>query len=282
MIKFKCNVLVCTVERGEEAYIPNGDFVFRERDVISIIASARSAKEFFIKINYRLQSARTVALIGGGDITHYVCEILDRTGIDIKVIEKDPELCNELSSAFDKVTVINGNPADEDVLNEEKVTNCDAFVALTDLDEENILLSLYAKNAGSPKVITKINRYEYSNVLSHVELDSIIYPKNITADMIIRYVRAVQSTQGSNMETLYNIIRGEVEVAEFTVHEGSPVTGVPLASLQFKENVLIAAILRDRQLIIPRGNAIIEPGDSVVIVTKLLALHDISDVLKRS
>ena len=282
MIKFRCNVLVCTVERGEEAHIPNGDFVFRERDVISIIASAKSAKEFFAKINYRLQSARTVAILGGGDITHYVCEILDRAGIEIKVIEKDPEICDELSSTFDRVTVINGNPADEDVLREEQVTKCDAFAALTDLDEENILLSLYAKNAGSPKVITKINRFEYSNVVSHIELDSIVYPKNITADMIIRYVRAMKNTQGSNMESLYNIIRGEVEVAEFTVKEGSPIIGAPLSTLSFKENVLVAAILRDRQLIIPRGAAIIQPGDSVVIVTKLLGLHDISDVLNKA
>ena len=283
MIRFKSNVLVCTVERGDdESFIPNGDFVFKERDVISIIASAKNAKDFLAKIDYRIQSIHNVVIVGGGDITHYVCEMMDRSGIPLKVIERDGAICEELCTSFPNVTVIHGNPADEDVLKEEKISSYDAFVALTDLDEENILLSLSAKNAGIRKIITKINRYEYSNVVGRLELDSIIYPKNVTADMIIRYVRAMKNTSDSNMETLYNIIRGEVEVAEFTVNASSPIVGIPLAELKFKENVLIAAIIRNRQLIIPRGSAVIEAGDSVVTVTKLLALHDISDVLLKA
>ena len=279
MIRFRSNVLVCTVERGEEAYIPKGDFVFAERDVISIIASSRSANDFLKKIQFKSQAVKNVSIIGGGDMTHYLCELLSKSGISIKVIEKKSEVCDELAGKFDSVTVINGDPADEDVLREERVAKSDAFIALTGLDEENILLSLFAKNEGSKKVITRINRIEYNGVISKLDLDSIIYPKNLTADMIIRYVRAKQNTQGSNLETLYNLIRGEVEVAEFTVKENSPIIGKPLSELKFKDGALIAAIIRGKQLIVPRGGAIIEPGDSVVTVTKLLYMRDVSDLL---
>ena len=279
MIKLKCNVLVCTVERGDEAFIPKGDFIFAEKDVISVIASAKSAAEFFDKIGYKAHSVKNVTVIGGSDISHYLCELLDRSGMRVKIIEKDTEKCNDLALSFPTVTVINGDPADEDTLREERAAEGDAFVALASHDEENILLSLFAKNAGCRKVITKINRIEYDGVISKLDLDSIVYPKNLTADMIVRYIRAKQNTLGSSMETLYNLIKGEVEVAEFTVGESSPIIGKPLSELKFKENALVAAILRQRQLIIPRGTAIIEPGDSVVTVTKLLALRDISDIL---
>lgn len=279
MIKLKCNVLVCTVERGDEAFIPKGDFIFAEKDVISVIASAKSAAEFFDKIGYKAHSVKNVTVIGGSDISHYLCELLDRSGMRVKIIEKDTEKCSDLALSFPTVTVINGDPADEDTLREERAAEGDAFVALASHDEENILLSLFAKNAGCRKVITKINRIEYDGVISKLDLDSIVYPKNLTADMIVRYIRAKQNTLGSSMETLYNLIKGEVEVAEFTVGESSPIIGKPLSELKFKENALVAAILRQRQLIIPRGTAIIEPGDSVVTVTKLLALRDISDIL---
>ena len=177
MTKFKSNVLVCTVERGDEAYIPKGDFIFAERDLISIIASVKSTTDFLSKINYKVQTAKDVAIIGGGNVTHYLCEKLERAGIAVKIIEKDRQICEELASTFPSVTVICGNPADEAVLREERVSSCDAFVALTSLDEENILLSLFAKNEGCSKVITKINRIEYDGVINKLDLDSIIYPK---------------------------------------------------------------------------------------------------------
>ncbi len=280
MIKLKSNVLVCTVEREDHAYIPKGDFVFAERDVISIIASAKHASDFLEKIEFKAHPIKDVTIIGGGSITHYLCQLLDRTGIKVKIIEKDVNICNELASKFGDVTVICGDPADEDVLKEERVVKSDAFIALTSIDEENILLSLFAKNQGNRKVITKINRIEYDDVISKLDLDSIIYPKHLTADMITRYVRSKQNTLGSNIETLYNLNRGEVEVAEFTVTENSPVVGIPLSKLSFKDDVLIGAIVRGRQLIVPRGAAVIQPGDSVIAVTKLLSPHDISDILK--
>jgi trk system potassium uptake protein TrkA len=148
------------------------------------------------------------------------------------------------------------------------------------LDEENIILSLFAQSAEVGKIITKINRIDYDNVLNRLELDTILSPKNITSDMILRYVRATQNTVGSNVETLYNVIQDEVEAAEFIVKENSPIVDIPLCELKFKENVLVAAIIRDGNIITPRGHDIIQVGDAVVIVSKLMALHDITDILK--
>ncbi len=278
--KLHCDVLVCTAERGDDAYIANGDFVFEEKDVISIIASPKNADDFFRKIDYKMHSVKDAMIAGGGEITHYLCDILHRSGISIKIIERDKSVCEELCSLWPDVAVINGDATDQSLLLEEGLTNTGAFLALTNMDEENILLSLFARSSNQGKIVTKINRIDFDDVIKHLDLDTIIYPKNITADMILRYVRAMKNTIGSNVETLYNIIKGKAEAAEFIVRENSPVTGKPLCELEFKKDVLVAAILRGKNVIIPRGYDVIEPGDAVVIVSRLMALHDISDILK--
>ena len=279
-MKFKTNVTFCTIERDNDAYIANGNFVFSERDTVSFIASSKDAIDFFAGIDHKIQPIKDAIIVGGGELTHYLCSLLNRSGISVKVIEKDAQRCNDLAIEFGKATIINGDPADEDTLREEGVSKASAFIALTGLDEENILLSLFAKKTGARKVITRINRIEYDDIINHLDLDSIVYPKNITADMIISYVRALNNTRGSNIETLYKIVKGKAEAAEFTVGEGSPIAGKPLAELNFKPNVLIASIKRGKTSIIPRGQAVIEAGDSVVVVTKGLSLEDISDILK--
>lgn len=276
-----CDILVCTIERGGDAYIANGDFIFRERDVISIIASPKNVTQFFRRIDYKMSSVKNVMIVGGGEITHYLCDILTRSGMKIKVIEKDYKRCEALSERFGDITVINGDASDEEVLIEEGLENMGAFVAFTNLDEENILLSLFAKSCGNAKLVTKINRIDFGKVITHLDLDTIIYPKNITADGIIRYVRAMRNTIGSNVETLYNIIKGKIEAAEFIIKENSPITGIPLCELKFSSRVLVASILRDRKVIIPRGNDKLMAGDAVIIVSDNLALHDITDILKK-
>jgi trk system potassium uptake protein TrkA len=170
--------------------------------------------------------------------------------------------------------------ADRQFLQTAGMDQAEAFVSITDMDEENILLSLFAKRSGVGKLVTKINRFDFSDLITHLDLDSIIYPKNIAADLIVRYVRAMKNTIGSNVETLYNVIQGKVEASEFIVKGNSAITGKPLSQLQFKKNVLIASILRGKQVIIPRGHDTIEQGDHVVIVSELMALHDITDVLR--
>lgn len=278
--KYRADVLVCTIERGEESYIAKGDFVFEEKDVVSIIASPKNANEFFKKINYKGNSIKDALVVGGGAITHYLCGMLERSGISLKIIEKDLKVCEELSTLWSKFTIINGNAAHKDLLLEEGIARSGAFVSLSDSDEENILLSLFAKEVGRGKLITRINRTDYDSVINRLDLDTTICPKNITSDIIARYVRAKSNTQGSNVETMYNIIQDEVEASEFIVKENSPIAGVPLKDLKFKENVLVASIFRDGAVMIPHGGDVIQAGDAVVIVAKQLGLQDVTDVLK--
>jgi len=279
MTKFRYNMLICVVERGEESFIPNGSFVFEEKDIISIVAPPKSANAFFTRMGYKADPIKNAVIIGGTAITPYLIECLAKSQIKIKVIEKRRPVCEELAKKYGNVTVICGDPADEDTLREEGADKADAFIALTDMDEENILLSLFAKGGGARKVITKINRIDYDSVISKLDLDTTIYPKNITASKILHFVRASNNSRGSSMETLYSI-NEEVEAAEFIIGKNSPIAGTPLSQLKFKQGVLVAAVLRARQVIIPDGSTVIEEGDSIVAVTKKIALTNARDLLR--
>ncbi len=279
-MKYRADILVCTIERGEDAFIANGDFVFQEKDVVSIVASPKNANDFFKKINYKGHSIKNALIVGGGAITHYLCAILERSGLNLKIIEKDLKICEELSAQWEKCDIIHGNGARKDLLMEEGIASTGAFVALSDQDEENILLSLFAKEVGNGKLVTRINRTDYESVISRLDLDTTICPKNITADIIARYVRAKQNTEGSNVETMYNIIQDKVEASEFIVKENSPIAGTPLRALKFKENVLVASIFRNGEVIIPHGVDVIQAGDAVVIVTKILGLLGVRGVFR--
>ena len=280
MAKLRVNVLICTIERGEQSYIANGDFVFAERDTVSIVATPKKAKEFFAKINQKGETIKDAMVVGGGVIAHYLCELLENSGVSVKIIEKDFKKCEEIAARHNKTTVIHGDAIERELLVEEGVGKADAFVALANLDVENIMLSLFAKEAGAGKLVTKISNIDYDDVISRMDLDTVICPKNITADLILRYVRSMKNTQNSNIETLYNIIQGEVEAAEFIVNEGAPVIGQPLSQLPLKKQVLIAAILRDKQVIIPRGGDTIQAGDRVIVVSKG-QIFDVTDVLEK-
>lgn len=276
--KLKCDVLVCTVERGDEAFIPNGEFVFGEKDIISIIASPANANAFFRKIDYKINQVKDCMIAGGGDVAYYLCRILRKAGISLKLIEKDPKRCEKLCTALPEVTVICGDAADQQILLEEGLENANSFAALTNLDEENIMLSLFARVKGCKKLVTKINRIDFFDVIKQLDLDSIIYPKNITSELIVSYVRAMKNTIGSNVQTVYSIIKGKAEAAEFLIKDTSPVLGKPLMELKFKPNVLVAVILRGNRVIIPRGSDVIEKNDSVIVVSDIRP-HDISDIL---
>lgn len=277
----RSNVLVCIIERGDTAIIPNGDFVFCRSDIVSIVATHSSAKEFFKKINYRMNSVKDVMIAGCGEIGFYLTNILKRSGVSVKIIEKDKARCEKLSIALDNTVIINDDATSKDMLLEEGIEDMGGIVALTNMDEENILLSLFAidSSKGKAKVITKVNRLDFDDVIKRLPLDSIVYPKNLTTDMIIRYIRAMQNTIGSNVETLYNVFRDQIEAAEFRIAPGSPITDQELSKLRFKEHTLIAAILRRNKVIIPRGEDMIKAGDSVVVVTDLKKITDISDIL---
>ena len=278
--KLHCDVLVCTIERDEDAFIANGDFVFMEHDIISIIAAPKNAYAFFKKINYKATPVKDVMIVGGGDITHYLCTLLEHYGTSVKIIEKNAERCNELSEILSNATVIHGDAADQDLLLQEGIKSAGAFVALTNLDEENVLLSLFAKSMTDGKLVTKVNRIDFESVINHLDLDSIIYPKNVTSSSIVRYVRAMKGTLNNDVETLTQIIKGKVEAAEFIIKNSSVLTSKPLKDLKFKDDVLLAAILRDKKVILPRGNDIIQCGDSVVVVTTHLQLTDVTEILR--
>lgn len=277
--KLHCDILVCTIERGDEAYIAYGDFRFEAKDIISIIAEPKNVFTFFRKINYKAKSVNDVLIAGGGDITHYLCSALEKSGIAVTVIEKDQNRADQLSDILPGVNVIHADAINQEILKQENIERAEAFVSLTNIDEENILLSLFAKSVSEGKIVTKINRIDFDEVIEHLDLDTIIYPKNLTSDIIVRYVRAMKKTIGTDLETLYQIIKGKVEAAEFTVKEDSALTSAPLMQLKLRDGVLVAAIVRDRKVLIPRGSDIIQKGDSVVIVTNHLGLHDMNDLL---
>ena len=283
MAEYHSDILFCSVEREEGAFIAKGDFIFRPNDIISIIATPKNATEFFRKIQYKTNAVKNVMIVGGGEMTHYLCNLLTKTGISVKVIEKNKERCEEICTTWPGVTVIHADATDQIILMEEGLASAGALVALTDLDEENILLSLFAKRESKGKVVTKITRIDFDDVIKHLDLDTTIYPKNITAEKIARYVRAMENTLGSNVETMYSIVKGKIEASEFIVREESGVTGVPLMKLasKFKNDILIASIIRGNQVIIPRGGDEIRTGDDVVVISSAsTVLHDITDILR--
>ena len=262
-----CEVLICTVQRGDEVFIPDGNFVLQEKDVISVVASSRKANDFFKKIGMATNRIKTCMIIGGGETTYYLAKQLLSMGIGIKIIEQNKERCNELSELLPQAMVIHGDGTERNLLQEEGLPKVHSFVSWTSMDEENIMLSLYAKSISNAKTITKVHRIDYDKIIDSLDLGSVLYPKNITADYILQYVRAMQNSIGSNVETLYQLIEGKVEALEFRVNEQSRLVGVPLKELQLKDNLLIACINRKGVVITPGGQDSIQIGDTVVVVT---------------
>ena len=279
--RLHCDVLVCTIERGEEVYIAKGDSTFQAKDVISIIAEPKNAFAFFKKINYKASPVHDTLIAGGGDICHYLCEMLVKSGIAVTVIEKDAARAQQMSNELDGVNIVHEDAINESVLMENGIDRTDSFVALTNIDEENVLLTLYARTVNKCKMVTKINRIDFESVIEHLDLDTIIYPRNLTSEYIVRYVRAMKATIGTNLETLYQLIKGKVEAVEFIVKGEGMLTSAPLMDLNLKDGVLVAAIFRGGKVILPRGSDRLQPDDSVVVVSNHLGLTDMTDLLRR-
>ena len=218
-------------------------------------------------------------IVGGGRIAHYLARQLSETGMKVKIIEIDRNRCIELSDALPKAEIINGDGSDKDVLLEEGIAETDAFIALTGIDEENIIVSVYATLLGINKVIAKINRGSFSDILTTIGLDSLISPKQITTNQIIRYVRAMQNSTGDGVVALSRIVDGKAEAVEFTASPATKFTGIQLKDITLRPNILIACIFRRNRIIIPGGADSIENGDSVIIVTTDRTLRDLNDIL---
>lgn len=277
--KLGADVLVCAVERDGEIFIPKGDFRLQEKDVVSIIAGPKKASDFFKKIGIETHQVKDTMIVGGGDTGYYLAKLLQPMGIGIKLIEQNEERCNLLSELLPKAQIIHADGSEQIVLIEEGVAQAEAFVALTNIDEENVMLSLFARSQTSGKIATKINRMDFDRVIKELDLDTTVYPKKITAQYILQFVRAMKNSIGCNVETMYRILDDKAEALEFVVKQSSELPGIPLEKLKIKENTLVACIIRGRQIIIPRGKDEMRVGDSVVVVTTTLGLKDIRDVI---
>ena len=281
MPKLNCDVLICGVERGNTVAIPDGNFVLKSGDLVSIVAAPQKGSEFFQKIGIKTNRVKDVMIIGGGRMSYYLAKRLLQTGIKVKIIEKDPDKCEQLCQLLPKAEIINGDGTDKNLLLQEGIDKAESVVSLINIDEENILLSLFAKSqAPNCKIVTKINRIAYDEVISKLDLDTIIYPKSTTADYIVRFVRAKKNSLGSNIETMHLVFDGKAEALEFFIDEKSPVINQPIEKLNFRKNILVACINHNGEIIIPRGNSVIQPGDTVIVVTTIKGLNDISDILE--
>ena len=279
--KFRTDILICGVERGENVYIPSGSFTLQDNDLVSIIASPKNSALFFKKIGVHTHQVRNALIVGGGTLGYYLASLLIEMRIKVRIIESRRERCEELSDLLPEATIICGDGTDKKLLFEEELAEAESFVTLTNLDEENIFLSLFAKKVSKAKLVTKVNRLMFDDVVDELDLGSVIYPKYITADYILQYVRAMSNSVGSNVETLYQILDSQAEALEFYVRESSIVTDIPLAQLNLKNNLLVACINRGGKVHIPRGQDTIQVGDAVIVVTTVKGLKDLKDILKR-
>lgn len=276
----KKEVLFCAIERDKEVTIPSGTSVIQEGDVVSFVASRHSAKPFLERIGFNTKQVRSSMIIGGGKAAFYLADQLIRNGIKVKIVENNRSRCEELSALLPKAIIINGDGTDQDLLAEEGISDVESFVPLTGIDEENIMLTLHCKQVSTAKAITKINRIGFTGVIDSLDLGSVIYPKLITAEAIVAYVRAKSATLNTNIETLYHMFDGRAEAIEFMISKESKVTNVPLKELNLKDNLLIAFIGRKGSIIIPSGDDSLQVGDSVMIVTKHTGFNDLIDILK--
>ena len=273
------DVLICGVERDKQIYIPTGDFELKAGDMISFVAPAKKVSDFFKHIGFKTNKVKNTMIIGGGDAGYYLAKRLSDNGIDVCLIDKDKERCEEIATLLPKVVVINGNGVDEDLLTEEGIQSAESFVTLTGSDEENILLTVHAKQFSNAKLVTKINKIRFKDAINNLDIGSVIYPRYITSEAIIAYVRAKNASKGSNVETLYHLFDHRVEAVEFKIDKESKVTNTPIIKLKLKDNLLICFIFRRGKVIIPSGQDCILPGDSVMIVTTHTGFNDISNIL---
>lgn len=277
--RLESDILVCAVERSGNVIIPNGNFVLQNGDQITFLATQEKAHEFFKRLHLPVCPVRNALIVGGGAIAYYLSKELIDNNVRVRIVERDPARCAVLAEELPEAQILNEDGSNREFLLSEGLSSAEAFVALTNIDEENVLLTLFAKKHSNGKLVTKINRLEFDDILGGLGLGSIVYPKYMTCDYIVQYVRALQNEAGSNIKTLYRILDDRVEALEFTVHEESEATGVPLSRLHLKDNLLLCCITRGSEIRIPRGGDEIRVGDNVIVVTLEHGLHDLRDIV---
>ncbi len=275
-------VLICGVKRGDDVFIPGGSTQLKAGDTITFVAGSRDASAFFKRIGANNARIKDVVILGGGRLTYYLTRLLFEAGIDVKIVEVSRERCAELDDMLPKATIIHGDATDTSLLREEGVADADAVISLTGIDEQNVLISQYiSENYPGMKVITKIKHSDFEDMFRHMKVGSLINPKNLTADNIIRYVRAMQNSYGSDIVTMHHIIDGRAEALEFHIKgEDHPFIGKPIESLKLRKNVLLACITRDGRTFYPGGKDTIEKHDTVIAVTMLEGICSFDDLFE--
>ena len=279
--KFGFSLLICVVERdgSHDVIIPDGNTILHEGDYISVIVSPDKMKALFASIGIESKMIKDVMIAGGGTLAYYLARKLLESKIQVKIIENNRARCDELSELLPKAMIIYGDASATDLLREEGIESTDAFISLTGLDEENVMLSCYVGKVSKAKVITKINKINYGGIIDNFDIGSVVSPKYITAEHIIKYVRSMQNSMGSAVEAVYRIIDNKVEALEFSVKKDSRVLDVPLSQLKLKKNLLLCNIIRRGKIILPSGQDMIRAGDTVIVVTTHKGLDDRDDIL---
>ncbi len=278
--KWQIKMLVCAAERGRDVFIPDGSFVPQLGDKLHIAGSHKDMEALFAAFGNKKQRIKKVMIAGGGRASFYLAKQLSAMGMEVKVIEMNREKCENLCEMLPKATIIHGDATDHELLLEEGVRDADAFIALTGLDEENIIVSLFAKSQGVHKLVAKVNEDSRARMVEELGIDSVVSGKRATVDVITSYVRARQNSYSSaNVEAMYQLVDEQVEALEFVIKDHTDYTDIPLRDLQLKPNNLIACIARNRKIIIPSGDDSFQVGDSVVVVTKSKKVQDMSDIL---
>ncbi len=278
--RYAQSVLICAVERNNGVIIPNGNFVLHNDDLISIAAAPTAARKFFHQLGLSTRPVKNTLIIGGGKISYYLAQELIKSNIEVRILEKDKERCEELAELLPEASIINGNSSDQKLLFQCGFQTAEAIVALTNIDEENVFLGLTAKEHSHAKHIVKINLLAFDRIISKLDVGSVVYPKFITADYIMQHIRAMQNIAGNQVKTFVHILENRAEAVEFSIREDSKVAGIALKDLKVKKDLLICCINRNGNIIIPKGQDTIEAGDTVVVVSTQRGLQDIEDILE--
>ncbi|MCR5303915.1 MAG: Trk system potassium transporter TrkA [Lachnospiraceae bacterium] len=275
------DLFIGMIERDDDVLIPDGSTVIRPGDMIWVVTSAKDAIPFLKKTDFVSGKVKNVMMVGGGETAVYLTKLLSAMDIQVKIIENDKDRCDHLSAELPNAVIICGDGTDVSLLDEEDISDMDAFVAWTNIDEENVMLSSYVRSVSDAKLMTKVHRVNYDEILKTMNIGSVLYPKKITSDYIVRYVRALENGIGSNVETLYRLRGGKVEALEFIVSDDAKeITGKPLMELPLKKNVLICSIMRKGTIFTPSGLDTMETGDSVIVMTTDLGMNDLKDIFK--
>ena len=280
--KFPYNFLICAVLRDDDVIIPDGYFELKVGDKIGILSAFTETHKLLRLMGFEQKTIKDVMIVGASRIAVYLSNLLKESKYAISIVEKNEKRAFEFSEIFKGfASVILGDGMNQDLLLEHGINNVDAFLALTGKDEENILTSVYAKSQNAGKVITEVNKEELLGISENLGLECLFSSKNIVADKIVSYVRALQSSMGNKIETLYSLMNGKAEAVEFTITSSFDLTNIPLKNLNFSNNMIIGGIIRNNKSIIPYGDDVIMPNDKVIIITKGQKVKDLSDVIKR-